>query len=98
MPLGFGAISGSGMAATQSLFAFFAKPALATGMAPEQAGAVVALGAAAGRTMSMVAAVTLMCASLTRTSPTDLVRRVAPPLLVGILVVIIAAMAGFSAS
>ena len=90
-PLAFGLISGSGMAATQSLFGLFAGPSLSLGVAPEHVGAVVALGAAAGRTMSPVAAVTLMCASLTATRPTELVRRVAGPLLVGIVVTAIAA-------
>jgi C4-dicarboxylate transporter, DcuC family len=90
-PLAFGFISGSGMAATQSLFGLFASPALSLGVAPEHVGAVVALGAAAGRTMSPVAAVTLMCASLTATRPIHLVRRVAVPLLAGIVAVAIAA-------
>jgi DcuC family C4-dicarboxylate transporter len=89
LPLGFGAISGSGTAATQSLFGIFAAPAVTQGIAAEHVGAVVALGAAAGRTMSMVAAVALMCATLTETKPTELVRRVAGPLLIGVLVVTI---------
>src|SRR5207249_1955063 len=92
LPLGFGVISGSGSAVTQSLFGFFAGPGAAQGVTPVHVGAVVALGAAAGRTMSLVAAVTLMSASLTETSPTELVRRVAAPLLVGIAVVILAGM------
>jgi DcuC family C4-dicarboxylate transporter len=92
VPLGFGVVSGSGMAATQSLYGFFAQPALGLGIAPEHVGAVVSLGAAAGRTMSPVAAVVLMCASLTFTNPTELVRRVAPPLLIGMVAVVIAAM------
>jgi DcuC family C4-dicarboxylate transporter len=90
-PLAFGFISGSGMAATQSLFGLFAGPALSLGVAPAHVGAMVALGAAAGRTMSPVAAVALMCASLTSTRPTELVRRVAGPLLVGIIATAIAA-------
>jgi DcuC family C4-dicarboxylate transporter len=93
LPLGLGAISGSGMATTQTLFEFFARPAAAIGIAPEHVGAVVSLGAAAGRTMSMVAAVTLMCSSMTATSPVELVRRVAGPLLIGMAAVVIAAMA-----
>jgi DcuC family C4-dicarboxylate transporter len=54
-----------------------------------QVGAVVSLSAAAGRTMSPVAAVTLMCAALTGTDPLALVRRVALPLLAGILAVLL---------
>jgi DcuC family C4-dicarboxylate transporter len=92
LPLGFGIICGSGIASTESLYAFFAAPALKLGISPQTIGAVVALGSAAGRTMSPVAAVTLMCASLTETDPAALVKRVAPPLLVGMAVVILVAM------
>lgn len=91
VPLGFGVVCGSGMASTQSLFRFFVEPALAYGVDPTRVGAVVALAAAAGRTMSPVAAVTLMCATLTNTSPFELVRRVAVPLLLGVAVIVLAA-------
>ena len=47
--------------------------------------------AAAGRTMSPVAAVTLMCASLTESEPLALAKRVAGPLLVGLAVVVLTA-------
>ena len=57
VPLAFAALSGSGMAATQSLYGFFVAPAERLGADPKDVGAVVALGAAAGRTMSPVAAV-----------------------------------------
>jgi len=92
LTLGFAFVCGSGIAATQSLFPFFAEPSLAADVAPQHTGAVVALGAAAGRTMSPVAAVTLMCGRLTDTRPADLVRRVAPPLLIGMAGVVIAGM------
>jgi C4-dicarboxylate transporter, DcuC family len=88
MALAFAALCGSGMAATQSLFGFFADPALQLGIHPGRVGAVVSLAAAAGRTMSPVAAVVLLCSTLTKTSPIDLARRVALPLLAGIVVVI----------
>jgi C4-dicarboxylate transporter len=42
--------------------------------------------------MSPVAAVTLMCASMTGTDPLHLARRVAVPLLVGTAVVVLTAM------
>src|SRR5262249_1651294 len=60
LPMGFAILCGSGMATTQSLFGFFAVPALGLGVDPAHAGAVVSLSAAAGRTMSSVAAVVLM--------------------------------------
>jgi len=83
LPLGFAALSGSGIGSTQGLFPMFVEPARALGVEPVGVGGLVSLGAAAGRTMSPVAAVALMCATLTGTNVFDLVRRVAPPLLVG---------------
>jgi DcuC family C4-dicarboxylate transporter len=53
---------------------------------------VVSIGAAAGRTMSPVAAVTLMCAALTESNPFQVIRRVAWPLLAGMAVVLVLAM------
>lgn len=93
LPLAFAVLSGSGMAATQSLFGFFVDPSRELGIDSAHVGAVVSLGAAAGRTMSPVAAVTLMAASQTGTSPLQLARRVAVPLLAGMVVVVLAAWA-----
>jgi C4-dicarboxylate transporter, DcuC family len=90
--LGFAVLSGSGMATTQGLYKFFAEAALPQKMDLGLVGAVVALTAAAGRTMSPVAAVTLMSAELTGTNPLELARRVALPLLAGAAAVVIAAM------
>jgi len=94
MPLAFGALSGSGMAATQGLYEFFVEPSRSVGVEPMPVGAMVSLAAAAGRTMSPVAAVTLMCATLTGTSPFALARRVAPPLLISMTVIVILRMTG----
>jgi len=94
VPLGFAALSGSGMASTQSLYGFFYDPAIDAHQDPTAIGSLVALGSAAGRTMSPVAAVTLMCATLTHTNPFTLARRVAAPLLIGIAVVVGLKMAG----
>lgn len=91
LPLAFALLCGSGMAATQSLFGFFAGPALENGIDPLHAGAVVSLAAAAGRTMSPVAAVVLMCAELTRTDPFQLAKRVALPLLASVTAIVVAA-------
>ncbi len=92
LPLAFAALSGSGMAATQSLYEFFVAPAESVGIDPMHVGAVVSLGAAAGRTMSPVAAVCLMCARQTETDPFTLSRRVAGPLLIGMAVVVVVAV------
>jgi DcuC family C4-dicarboxylate transporter len=92
LPLGFAVLSGSGMASTQSLFPLFAEPALRRGIDPDLAGAVVALASAAGRTLSPVSAVTLMCGELTGTNPLELARRVAVPLLAAVAAVVAAAI------
>ena len=92
VPLGVAALSGSGMAATQSLYGFFVAPAERLGVDPKDVGAMVSLGAAAGRTMSPVAAVALMSAKLTGTDSFRLARRVAGPLLISLLVAIVLRM------
>jgi len=94
VPLGFAALSGSGMASTQSLYAFFVKPAEDVGLDRLDLGAVVSIGAAAGRTMSPVAAVTLMCSSMTLISPFTLAKRVAGPLLISWSLIIALRIAG----
>jgi DcuC family C4-dicarboxylate transporter len=92
LPMAFAAVSGSGIAATQGLYGFFAGPALDHGLDPAHLGSVVSLGAAAGRTLSLVAAVTLMSAKLSNTSPADLVKRVAPPLIAGVAAMLLLAL------
>lgn len=94
VPLAFAAVSGSGMASTQSLYGFFHQPALDHGLDPTAVGALVGVGSAAGRTMSPVAAVTLMCGTLTHTNPFTLAKRVAVPLLAGVAAVVALRMAG----
>jgi DcuC family C4-dicarboxylate transporter len=95
IPLGFAAVSGSGMASTQSLYGFFHAPAVALGLDPVAVGSLVSLGSAAGRTLSPVAAVTLMCATLTGTNPFTLAKRVAIPLLGGTTLVVLLRTAGW---
>jgi DcuC family C4-dicarboxylate transporter len=90
LPLSFALLCGSGMATTQSLFAFFVEPAERLGYDPIRLGAGVALAASAGRTLSPVAAVTLMCAALVEVPPLQLVRRLVVPLLAGLLAVLAA--------
>jgi DcuC family C4-dicarboxylate transporter len=94
VPLAFAALSGSGMASTQSLYGFFHGPAEALGLDPVAVGSLVSIGSAAGRTMSPVAAVCLMCATLTGTNPFTLAKRVAVPLLTGITVLVVLRTAG----
>jgi C4-dicarboxylate transporter, DcuC family len=82
----FAMISGSGMASTQSLFESFYKPAIALETDPDAVGALVSVGSAAGRTMSPVAAVVLMCGTLTGASTIAIIRRTGPPLVIGLIV------------
>jgi DcuC family C4-dicarboxylate transporter len=91
LSLGFAWVSGSGMASTQSLFGFFVAPAVSADVDPLRVGAVVSLSAAAGRTLSPVAAVVLMAASLTGADPLQMVRRMAVPLLAGVAALVVAA-------
>jgi DcuC family C4-dicarboxylate transporter len=86
----FALLCGSGMAATQSLYQVF----VSDGMGQEmmlRVGSVVAVSAAAGRTMSPVAAVNLVSADLTDTQPLAIARRVALPSLIATAVTIAAA-------
>ena len=92
MPMAFGALCGSGMASTQSLFGFFVQPTFDLGIDPFLVGAVVSLSSAAGRTMSPFAAVTLMSATLTKTSALQLSGRVVLPLVAAVTAEVIAAM------
>ena len=92
LPLGFATLCGSGMATAQSLFGFFAEPALQRDVDPTHVGAVVSIASAAGRTMSPAAAVTLMCARMTGTKPLELVKLVAIPLVISVAFVVIVAM------
>jgi DcuC family C4-dicarboxylate transporter len=91
-PLAFAWLCGSGMAATQSLIAFYVEPAWQLGVEPLRVGAVVSLAASSGRTISPVAAVVLMSASLTGTQPLDLLRRATLPMLASTAAVVVAAM------
>ena len=95
VPWAFAWVSGSGMASTQSLFGFFVEPSANLNQDANAIGAMVALSAAVGRTMSPVAAVALMCASLTGESPVALVKRVAGPLLLGLTGVVLLRMLGW---
>jgi DcuC family C4-dicarboxylate transporter len=84
LPMGFSWVCGSGMASAESLYRFYDTPAMAQEVDPLRVGALVSLGAATGRTLSPVAAVVLMAASLTGASPLAIVRRIALPLVAGL--------------
>jgi DcuC family C4-dicarboxylate transporter len=92
VPLLFAWGCGSGMATTQTLFRFFLEPTVTVGEDPFQVGAVVSVAAAAGRTMSPVAAVVILGAKLAGADPLAVVRRTALPLLAGMIGVVVAAL------
>jgi len=79
--MSFAIVCGSGIAATESLYRFFAQPAWPV-EENLSVGAVVSIAAAAGRTSSPAAAAVLLVASLVGVNPWSLVRRVGPPLVV----------------
>jgi DcuC family C4-dicarboxylate transporter len=89
VPFAFAWVCGSGMASTQSLYGFFYGPGVELGAEPRALGALVGVCAAAGRTMSPVAAVVFMCATLSGATGPQLVKRVAPPLLIGVACIVL---------
>jgi DcuC family C4-dicarboxylate transporter len=88
LPLFLAFMSGSGIGATQGLYPLLADVAEKQQVDALWVGVVCCVGSAAGRTMSMVAAVNIMSSGLTGSTPAELSRRVAVPLLVGMLTVI----------
>jgi DcuC family C4-dicarboxylate transporter len=92
VPWFFAALCGSGMASTQSLYGFFYDPAMASGADPVSLGSVVSIASAAGRTMSPCAAVVAMCGTLGGVKPWALVKLVAGPLIIGLMVMVTAKM------
>ncbi len=91
LPLGFAFLCGSGFAATAALFGLFVAPSRATGTDPATIGVIVSLAAAAGRTLSPVAAVKLLSASMAGADPGQMTRLVVLPLLASLAVVLLVA-------
>jgi DcuC family C4-dicarboxylate transporter len=92
IPLLFAMLCGSGMAATQSLFDFFKGPALAANLDPVGVGGLIAVCASAGRTISPVAPVVLLCASMSGSEPFAMIRRVFWPLVAGVAAAVVVRM------
>ncbi|AMV37206.1 C4-dicarboxylate transporter DcuC [Planctomyces sp. SH-PL62] len=89
IPWSLGVISGSGIAPAVAIMEFFVPAAEHLGLDPVRIGTLASLGAHFGRTMSPAAAVVAMCVRLSGESATNLIRRVVPPLLVGMAVMIV---------
>ncbi len=87
-------VSGTGIAPAVAVMEFFVPAAGSMGLDPTRLGTVAALGAHFGRTMSPAAAVVMVSASLSQARASHLIREVAPALLVGGLVLLVAAVLG----
>jgi DcuC family C4-dicarboxylate transporter len=87
-------ISGTGIAPAVAIMEFFVPAAASMGIDPTRLGALAAIGAHFGRTMSPAAAVVMLSARLADSQPADLIRRVAVPLLVGGVLLLLAAVSG----
>lgn len=81
-------LSGSGIGATQGLYPLLAKIALDQGVSPIDVGVLCCIGSAAGRTASVVAAVSLMGAQLNEVKTADISKRVMLPLACGLAVIV----------
>jgi len=87
-------VSGTGIAPAVAIMEFFVPAAGSMGIDPTRLGAITAIGAHFGRTMSPAAAVVMMSARLSDSQPSDLIRRVAVPLLIGGVALLLAALSG----
>jgi len=87
-------VSGTGIAPAVAIMEFFVPAAGSMGIDPTKLGALTAIGAHFGRTMSPAAAVVMISARLSDSQPADLIRRVAVPLLIGGVVLLLAALSG----
>jgi DcuC family C4-dicarboxylate transporter len=85
-------VSGTGIAPAVAIMEFFVPAAASMGIDPTRLGALTAIGAHFGRTMSPAAAVVAVAARLSVCQPSELIRRVAVPLLIGGFVVLVAAL------
>lgn len=91
LPLALARICGSGIAPAVASMRAFVPRAGALAIDPVQLGAISAVAAHFGRTMSPAAAVVALTATLAGAERDDILRRVAPPLLAGLLVLMLAA-------
>jgi DcuC family C4-dicarboxylate transporter len=85
-------VAGSGIAPAVAIMDFFVPAAGSMGLDAIDLGAATSLGAHFGRTMSPAAAVVAMAARLSGANPRELIRQVAVPLLLGLTVLVAAAL------
>ena len=94
VPCLFAVLCGSGIASSQSLYPPFYEAAVGVRANPDEIGALVSVGSAVGRTLSPVSAVALMCGTLAGVKATDLSKRLAVPLLLGLTVTVVLHVGG----
>jgi DcuC family C4-dicarboxylate transporter len=94
LPWALAFVSGTGIAPTVAIMTFFVPVAGDLGIDPVRLGALAAMGAHFGRTMSPAAAVVAMSAQLSDAPPEELIKGVAPALLAGGVVLIAGVMLG----
>lgn len=94
IPLGLARVCGSGIAPAVAVMKALVPVASLLALDPMRLGALTATAAHFGRTMSPAAAVVAMCATLAATEHQTLLREVTRPLLAGLLVLLLASLAG----
>jgi DcuC family C4-dicarboxylate transporter len=89
---GLAFVAGTGIAPAVAIMEFFVPEAGSMAIDPTRLGALTAIGAHFGRTMSPAAAVVGLSARLSDSQPSELIGRVAIPLLVGGVVVLLVSL------
>jgi C4-dicarboxylate transporter, DcuC family len=94
VPLALATATGSGIAPGVAVMNVLVPIADSIGVEPMRVGALTAVSAQLGRTMSPAAAVVMMSSAVSGVPAIELVKRVAPPLLAGAAVLLVAGMLG----
>lgn len=95
LPFTLAGVTGSGSAPAIAVMNVLVPVAAKMNLDAIGLGALIAVAAQLGRTMSPVAAVVVMCATLSGQSPVDLVKYVTIPLLSGFFALLVAALANW---
>lgn len=91
LPWGLARVCGSGIAPAVAVMKALVPESNRLGLDALHLGAITSVAAHLGRTMSPAAAVVAMCATLSSTDRDELLRRVTPPLLAGLVVLLVTA-------
>jgi DcuC family C4-dicarboxylate transporter len=94
LPFGLARVCGSGIAPAVAVMKALVPVASALSLDPTRLGAMTAVAAHFGRTMSPAAAVVAMCSTLAGADRAAVLRDVTPPLLAGLLALLLASWAG----